>query len=298
MNAAEARIRLGEAVRQYSAGNSGEAETLCSSVISGLPRNGEGQEELIEAYEGLIEIRTSEGRSARALRVFRQYVGDCAPKCDPAYDQIYLDGLLTTRTSPVPLNRRQRFYSLVQLFRRTAPMEGLVAECGCFRGLSSFLLCSALKLADGAFDGRGYRIFDSFQGLSAPRPEDTIKGSGPQAERLRQETQAGQFAASLEEVKAALHGFPRIEFFPGWIPGAFPDEPDACYRFVHLDVDVYQPTRDSLEYFFPKVVPGGIIVCDDFGWPGARKAVEEFCVRIGASFETTPHLQAYIVRRT
>lgn len=298
MDVAEARIRLGEAVRQFSAGNSREAETHCSSVISGLPRNGEGQEELVEAYEGLIEIRRSEGRSARALRVFRQYVGDCAPKCDPDYDRIYHDGLLTTRTSPVPLERRQRFYSLVQLFRKTVPLEGLMAECGCFHGLSSYLLCSTLKLAHGGFDGQGYRIFDSFQGLSAPQPEDTIEDSGPQAERLRQITRAGHFAASLEEVKAALRGFPRIEFFPGWIPEAFPDEPDARYRFVHLDVDVYQPTRDSLEYFYPRVVPGGIIVCDDYGWPGARKAVEEFCARAGASFETTPHLQACIVRGT
>jgi hypothetical protein len=298
MNVAEARIHLGEALRLYSAGNSGEAETLCSSVISGLPRNGESQEELIKAYEGLIEIRRSKGRSARALRVFRQYVGDCAPKCDPVYDQTYLDGLLTTGSSPAPLKRRQRFYSLVQLFRKTMPMAGLMAECGCFRGLSSFLLCSTLKLADGGFDGRGYRIFDSFRGLSAPQPEDTIEGTDPQTELLRQMTRAGHFAASLEEVKEALRGFPRIEYFPGWIPEAFPDEPDARYRFVHLDVDVYQPTRDSLEYFYPRLVAGGIIVCDDYGWPGARKAVEEFCARAGASFETTPHAQAYIARGT
>jgi hypothetical protein len=251
---------------------------------------------LIAAYGRLIIIRTGEGRTARALRLFRQYVGDCAPKCDPAYDEIYQEGLLTTQTPPLPLKRRQRFYSLVQLFRKTMPLAGLMAECGCFRGLSSFLLCSTMKLADGGFDGRGYRIFDSFRGLSAPQPEDTIEGTDPQAKRLRQMTRAGHFAAPIEEVKAALRGFPGIEYFPGWIPAAFPDEPDARYRFVHLDVDVYQPTRDSLEYFYPKVVPGGIMVCDDYAWPGARKAVEEYCARVGASFETTPHLQAYIVR--
>src|SRR5688572_31529904 len=42
------------------------------------------------------------------------------------------------------------------------------------------------------------------------------------------------------------------------------------------DVDVYQPTRDSLEYFYPRLVTGGILVCDDYGWPGARKAVDDF----------------------
>jgi O-methyltransferase len=97
-------------------------------------------------------------------------------------------------------------------------------------------------------------------------------------------------------VKEALGAFPRIEFFPGWIPGAFPDEPGARYRFVHLDVDVYQPTRDSLDYFYPRLVPGGMIVCDDYGWPGARKAIEEFRARTGAVFESNAHLQAYTVR--
>jgi O-methyltransferase len=297
MNAAEAKVRIGEADRKLSTGDFPEAAVQYSSIIAALPRNGEGQEHLIEAYDGLVTALVSERRWMRALQAFRQYVGDCAPRCEPVYDALYCDGLLTTRTSPLPFMRRQRFYSLVQIFRRTLPLQGLIAECGCFRGLSSFLLCGILKLAaNGGFDGQGYRIFDSFQGLSIPQPEDLVDDSDPQAERLRQMTRAGRFVASLEHVKESLRAFPRIEFFPGWIPGSFPHEPAARYRFIHLDVDVHQPTRDSLEYFYPKVVPGGIIVCDDYGWPGARKAVDDFCARIGVSFEVTPHLQAFIVR--
>jgi len=205
--------------------------------------------------------------------------------------------LLATHTSPTPLRRRERFYSLVTLFRRTSALRGLVAECGCFRGLSSYLLCRTLKLADPAFDGSGYRIFDSFQGLSVPQPEDTIADSDPDAQLLRNNTQPGKFAAALESVKASLNAFPNIEFFPGWIPSAFPDESETRYRFVHVDVDIYQPTRDSFDYFYPRLVAGGIIVCDDYGWPGARKAIDEFCERMGAECEVTPSLQAYIVRR-
>ena len=66
---------------------------------------------------------------------------------------------------------------------------------------------------------------------------------------------------------------------------------------MHVDVDVYQPTRDSIEYFYPRLVPNGVIVCDDYNWPGARKAIEEVCARVGAEFATTPYTQAYIVRR-
>jgi O-methyltransferase len=296
MNAEEARTRVAEMIRQSSAGRLQDAEDLCSSVISGLPRSGEGAEELYAAYDWLVGLRWNQRRTGRALRVFRQYVEDCAPRCDPAYDQAYYDALVATGTSPAPLRRRLRFHSLVQLLREALPIEGLVAECGCYRGLSSHLLCSTLKSANAGFDGGGYRIFDSFQGLSAWRPEDTIEDTSPDADMLRR-LGPGHFAASVHEVKAALAGFPRIEFFPGWIPQAFPDELGARYRFVHVDVDLYQPTRDSLEYFYPRLATGGILVCDDYNWPGARKAIESFCAGACVALETTPRAQA-VLRKT
>lgn len=295
MNAEEARIRLEQANLGQEEGGPAEPAAWVQSVIDGLPRNGEADAELLAAYEWLISFRIGQGRMTRALRLFRQYVDDCAPRCDETYDRAYYDGLVATQTWPTPLKRRLRFYSLVQLFRQTLPLAGLVAECGCFRGLSSFLLCTALKQAEAGFGGQGYRIFDSFQGLSEPQAEDAIEDSRPGKEHLRQ-MGAGHFTAPLEEVRSALSAFPRIEFYPGWIPEAFPDEPGARYRFVHLDVDLYQPTRDGLEYFYPRVIPGGMIVCDDYGWPGAQRAIDEFCARTGATFRTTPHLQAYIVR--
>jgi len=274
-----------------------EFESFCSSVIASLPRTVETAPERAWAYEQIINLRIEDGRPARAPRVFKQYLGDCAPAADTAYDAMYQAGLNATGTGITPLLRRDRFFSLVQLFRKTLSLEGMVAECGCFRGLSSYLLCSTLQQADAVFDGRGYRIFDSFAGLSAPSQVDAIEGEGVQVGRLRHMTRAGNFAASLDKVKAALSQFPRIEYFPGWIPAAFPNEDGARYRFVHVDVDVYQPTRDSIEYFYPRLIPGGMIVCDDYNWPGARQAIEEVCARVGAEFATTPYTQAYIVRR-
>lgn len=47
---------------------------------------------------------------------------------------------------------------------------------------------------------------------------------------------------------------------------------------MHIDVDLHAPTRDSLAFFYDRMSPGGIIVCDDFGsslCPGATKAVND-----------------------
>ena len=297
MDLQEVRRRIAAADNDQAILDRQEFESFCSSVVASLPRTVETAPERAWAYEQIINLRIEDGRPARALRIFKQYLGDCAPAADAAYDAMYQTGLNATGTGITPLHRRDRFFSLVQLFRKTLALEGMVAECGCFRGLSSYLLCSTLQQADAAFDGRGYRIFDSFAGLSAPSQEDAIEGEGAQVGRLRHMTRAGNFAASLDKVKAALSQFPRIEYFPGWIPAAFPKEDGVRYRFVHVDVDVCKPTRDSIEYFYPRLVPGGVIVCDDYNWPGARQAIEEVCARVGADFATTPYTQAYIVRR-
>ena len=58
-------------------------------------------------------------------------------------------------------------------------------------------------------------------------------------------------------------------------------ESHAPYAFVHVDVDVYPVTRYALEFFAPRVLPGALIVVDDYGFTtcqGARRAVDEFTV--------------------
>lgn len=295
MNLTEAKTRIAALVSDSVSLSPLELESFCSEVIETLPSSADTLTERQWAYEQLIMLRNQQGRPARATRVYRQYLENCAAVCDADYDRLYHEGLAVTGTPPTPLRRRDRFYSLVQLFRQTAALDGLVAECGCFRGLSSYILCSAIKLTQPGFAGQGYRIFDSFEGLSAPQAEDAVDAAAADAELLRNMTRKGQYAAPLDRVKAALSPFPAIEYFPGWIPNAFPEETGQRYRFVHVDVDIYQPTRDSIEYFYPRLVSGGILVCDDFNWPGARKAIAEICASLGATFATTAHTQAYLI---
>lgn len=270
-----------------------ELEAFFSCLIQVLPRKGPAAELLEWAYQSLVRIAFNRKDYKRAIEFYKQYLGDCAPRCDAYFDQTYFAGLVSTASRLTPLARRMRFFLLAQLFQRTQSLPGLVAECGCFRGLSSYLLCSYMKAADPAFNGRGYRIFDSFAGLSEPKAEDAIDDTADNAVRLQRMTRPGAFAASLEEVKRNLAEYPGIEYHQGWIPESFPDEPQARYRFVHIDVDLYQPTLDSLEYFYPKLVPGGYIVSDDYSWPGARKAVEAFVVSNRLKLRTTPTGQAY-----
>lgn len=171
-----------------------------------------------------------------------------------------------------------------------------MAECGCFRGLSSHLMLNRLKRAEPAFDGRGYHVFDSFEGLSEPGAEDAVPGDDADAEGLRMMCRKGRFAALLETVRKALADFPGVEYHPGWIPRSFAGLAERDYRFVHLDLDLYDPTLAALEYFYPRLARGGLVVCDDYNWPGERKAIVGFCARRGIALRATEHGQAVLRR--
>jgi len=293
---ARAERVIDSAKRLLQAGHAADAAAMLQTLVSDLARSNAHRDQRRAAFEMLIDLLQALGRDDRLSKVFQQYSREYASTQDAEFDALYVAGLLTTRTRALPLRRRDRFHSLIGELDKVLALEGDVAECGCYRGLSSYLICSRMKQHRADFDGTGYQIFDSFQGLSAPQAEDT--GPAPEGAQSPSpgDVQAGRFSASLADVKRALSAFPSVEYFRGWIPEAFPATTDRRYRFVHVDVDLYRPTRDSFEYFWPRLVSGAVMVCDDYNWTGARRAVEEFCDSRGARFRATPFNQAVIYR--
>lgn len=216
---------------------------------------------------------------------------------DEEFHSIYARGVEKS-ASGVP-NAQQRLYNLVGFLGFTAGVEGLTAECGCFRGLSAYVMNHYLRNADPQFRGHGFHIFDSFQGLSEPAPADRIDdpsipvGGAPR--------KAGMFSAPLEDVRATLDEFPEIGFHPGWIPESLEEAPPGPYRLVHVDLDLHDPTKDAIEFFWPRLATGGVLVCDDYGsirWPGARTAVEEFCSAQGVPLLSLSTGQAVLLGRS
>jgi O-methyltransferase len=216
------------------------------------------------------------------------------PLAEPAVEDRYFRGLVATGMSPDPLGRKFRHMVLIDQLRTVMNLPGEIAECGCYRGLSSWTICQTLNEEGGGFDGTGHHIFDSFAGLSAPVPEDSADAANPQHKRLEYMMQAGAFACSKEKVQQHLAPFPGIAYHPGWLPASLAGQPDRTYRFIHLDVDLYDPTAGGLAYFYPRLIPGGVIMTDDYGWPGARRAFDEFCAANSLAFTTFPTDQAIL----
>jgi hypothetical protein len=273
----------------------GDAEALYRRLLDkGVGGSIDGLPAVVAVYKGLIRSAAMGGRMAAAIEAFEKLMPLVQPARGEVFDRMYLRGLQLTQSHPLPLGRMYRFEELLRRLSSVRHLGGDSVECGCFRGHSSYLIASQMRLHEPAFDGSGFHVFDSFAGLSPPSAQDRVGQHDESADsmRLRTMTRAGHFAASLNEVKAALAEFPAIEFHPGWIPQSFSGKPERKYRFVHVDVDLYEPTRACFEYFWPRLAPGGAMLCDDYVWPGARAAVEEFSAAVEAPAEITPYQQA------
>lgn len=155
-----------------------------------------------------------------------------------------------------------RKHNLNQLFKLVRSVPGDTAECGVFTGASSYLICRNIQDLY-----KQHHLFDSFEGISTPGQEDGHYWC------------KNDLAASEGTVRENLKEFDCVVFHKGWIPSRFPDVLDKRFCFVHIDVDLYQPTWDSLCFFYDRMSSGGLILCDDYGFktcPGATQAMNIF----------------------
>ena len=97
-----------------------------------------------------------------------------------------------------------------------------------------------------------------------------------------------------------LGGFKGIHIYPGWIPNEFYRVSHLRFRLVHIDVDLHEPTRDALEFFYPRLALGGMIVCDDYGstyCPGARKAMDDYMRDKPERIVDLPTMQGLVIKQ-
>lgn len=159
-----------------------------------------------------------------------------------------------------------REYTLVDLYRcwelwhlvgQTRHLTGDMLEVGTWRGGTGCLLGARSKQL-----GLSATVFlcDTFTGVVKTSAVDTYRG-GEHADT----------AIPIVRECAAKLGLDNLSI----LQGVFPEETggeiaDRHYRLCHIDVDAYQSGKDVLEWVWPRLVPGGIVVFDDFGFSSTR----------------------------
>ncbi len=169
-------------------------------------------------------------------------------------------------------------FTLYSLAAAQRAIGGVMAEVGVFQG------CSA-KLISLAGQPSELHLFDTFEGLPEPDPDE------------RRAMRKGHYAASLDAVRSYLGDQPNLVFHKGLFTGRDVACTDRKFSFVHLDVDLKEGTRACLEFFYPRMQPGGVIVSHDYSYlDGVREAFAEFLLDRSERVIELPSSQVMLIK--
>lgn len=149
----------------------------------------------------------------------------------------------------------QRCYELWHLVEQVKPLNGDIIEVGVWKGGTGGLLAKKSELE--GLDATIY-LCDTFQGVVKAGPEDSFYAGGEHSDASRDAVEALLRSMELKGVTI--------------LAGVFPDETghlipaDRVFRLCHIDVDVYQSAKDVLGWVWDRMVTGGVVVFDDYGF--------------------------------
>jgi len=142
-------------------------------------------------------------------------------------------------------------------------IPGLIAEVGVFKGTTS-------RLFHQAFPDKEILLFDTFEGFDERDINHTKENS---------KADIGGWDVSLKDVQDFVGKSTLIKLIPGYFPDTTKNiDPNNRYALVHLDADLYNPQIAGLEYFYPRMTQGAVIIIHDCNneYFGSKKALDEF----------------------
>ena len=224
--------------------------------------------------------------------------------------KIPLENVLRHWSSFIMRRDLPRFLSHYELFKHVVDLPGCILEIGVYRGDSLFTW-SMLMETFCPFD-RSRRVigFDSFQGLTQFTEQDG--GSVPSLQGQSGIVWEPDYIANPDDMQQLVDihnwdnmmpGTGRLQIKVGNVQDTLPlfleENPGLKISLLHMDVDLYEPTKYAFEKLYPLVVQGGVVCFDEYGlvpWQGETRAVDEYFAEHGNPpvirkfpFAQTPH---------
>ena len=170
--------------------------------------------------------------------------------------------------SIIPPNRKKYYREIFNDYRSITLLDEsrYICICGSAIGI--------VKIVKGRTANRRIHLFDSFNGLN------------------QYELRSADFHSlhtfndySFQDVARWFPDDDNLHFHVGFIPETLKQVEDERFSFVHLDLNFYESTRESLRFFCTHLSPGGVIIVDDYGFKlyedHVKRAVDEFCEESG-----------------
>ena len=187
---------------------------------------------------------------------------------DADFNRIY------ERCKPFTYTTKERMFSLYESVKYivNAGIKGDFVECGVWKGGSVMVMAMTLKLLG---EDRRIWLYDTFEGMPPMTKEDyhvndpTNRDDSDKAIGTLQEVML-----NIASTNYSVHNFILVQ---GKVEDKIPKIMPEKISILRLDTDWYASTKHELEYLYPYLEKGGVLIIDDYGaWAGAKKAVDEY----------------------
>jgi hypothetical protein len=188
-----------------------------------------------------------------------------------------------------------RLHTLVWAARSAIAGQGDLVECGVFKGDMSWVVASVLgnKIAD-----RSFYLYDSFEGFSPKL--SSVKDYPDSPGFLKMANDIYRDPAIYETVVKRFAKMPHVKVIRGFVPDSFKIALPERIAFLHIDLNSPNAEIAALEHLFDRVVSGGYIVFDDYGWKlfhRQREAEDRFMADRRHSILELPTGQGLVIKR-
>lgn len=187
------------------------------------------------------------------------------------------------------INKMRRCYNLIKLLQLSSKLNGSIVECGVYKGATARLMYAYCKIFGNQ---NSFLLFDTFRGLPGHTQKDAYKdNTGKSSVRFKPNNYSG---VSVSDVSRLFRGS-SVCIVEGDIADTLATYSKEKFSFVHIDVDLYESTKAALMFFVPRMVRGGILLCDDYltpVYPGAKQAWDEYFEKHKLSFITLDNYQS------
>lgn len=204
----------------------------------------------------------------------------------------------------------KRFLAHYELWRMTVDLPGDIVELGVYRGLSLMSWANFLEVRSMGDRAKQVIGFDNWAGFKTFEPKD---GSpDPKFNKVQGGFDGGAFREILlDSIRVYdedrfIPYKPRVVLVDGDIEQTVPEfvekNPGLRISLLHVDCDLYRPTKVALDLLWPRIVRGGVVVLDDYGirpWEGESTAVDEYFASIDVKlkrFEWSHIPGAYVIK--
>lgn len=211
---------------------------------------------------------------------------------DPAFVKAYQRAV---KSAGWEINIQWRIHVALWAARAASMFDGDFIECGVNTGIISSAI---MEYLDWNSLNKKFYLFDTFAGIDPRYVTEEEKKQG-KLEYNKTIMESGGYATDVEVVKKNFLQWNNVQIVQGAVPETLNQVNIEKIAFVHLDMNCAIPEYEAIKHFWPRMVPGALLLLDDYafyGYESQKKAMDRFAAEVNISILSLPTGQGLAIK--